>query len=76
MDKMKKILEFNMPDDESGFTMANQGPLYHAVLYRLDQTMRTYLKHGHQFQSIDAAIESIRNELHDQMRNYDCSFIE
>jgi hypothetical protein len=73
---MKNILEFNMPDDESNFKMAYQGPSYHVVLWNLDQTMRNYLKHGHQFESIDAAIESIRNELHDQMREHYCSFTE
>ena len=73
---MKTVLEFNMPEDTNDLKMAQQGPAYHAVLWNLDQIMRAYLKHGHHFESVDAAIESIRNELYNQMREHYCSFTE
>jgi hypothetical protein len=67
---MKKILEFNMPDDEFDFKMANNGVYYHTVLVKLDQTLRNYLKYGHTFETTDKALQSIRDELRVLMEDW------
>lgn len=73
---MKKILEFNMPDDRSEFEMANQGSSYHYVLWELSQILRNHLKYGHKFETADEVLESIQKELHYLMGESHCNFQE
>ena len=37
------------------------------ALEEMDAQLRAYLKHGHKFQSIDEAIEKIRNDLRESL---------
>ena len=67
---MKATLTFNLPDDNSDFLLAQRGKDYYSYLWDLDQDLRSWLKHGHQFKSIDEALERIREELHEQV-NFD-----
>ena len=67
---MKATLTFNLPEDNDEFTLAQRGREYYSYLWDLDQDLRSWLKHGHQFKSVDEALERIREELHAQV-NFD-----
>lgn len=43
---MKAILEFNLPDDEAEFELANKGAKMHYVLWQIDQWLRSNTKHA------------------------------
>ena len=70
---MKAILEFNLPDDEYDFRCANEGEAVRGVLRDLDNWLREKLKYGHDFKSVDAALEAARGELHDSLRGENLS---
>ena len=57
---MKAILEFDLPDDQEEFEIANRAMDYHSALWDIDQHMRTCLKHGHTYKTIEEVMEHIR----------------
>ena len=67
---MRATLTFKLPDDNNDFILAQRGRDYYSYLWDLDQDLRSWLKHGHQFKSVDEALERIREELHAQV-NFD-----
>lgn len=62
---MKAILEFNLPDDESDFQIAGHAMDWALTVWELDQLLRNYLKYGHNFESTQVALETVRNQLFD-----------
>jgi hypothetical protein len=72
--KMKATLEFDLSTEESNFKEAINGTTYLCALTELDERLRGYLKYGHKFKSINEAIEDIRTELRQDMRDRDISF--
>ena len=43
---MKAILEFNLPEDQQDFEMANNAMKFWSVLYELDQDLRAKTKYA------------------------------
>ena len=43
---MKAILEFNLPDDQQEYDLANNGLCFWNVLWELDQDLRTKTKYA------------------------------
>jgi hypothetical protein len=64
---MKAILEFNLPEENSEFLMAQRGGDYFSYLWDLDQQLRSWLKHGNEFKTVNEALEAIREELHNEV---------
>lgn len=64
---MKAILEFNLPEDQRLFEMANQAPDMVAAIGHFEDRLRSYIKYGHEFKSADEALYSIRALLHDEI---------
>lgn len=60
---MKGILEFNLPEEEYEFQIASKANNAHWALRSIDERLRTWLKHGHQFKDADDAVRGIRDEL-------------
>jgi hypothetical protein len=48
---MKAILEYNLPDDEHEYSMALQGASFHSVLWKMDQYLRSKVKHSPEYLS-------------------------
>tara|TARA_R110000868_G_scaffold158316_3_gene386317 strand:+ start:1758 stop:1991 length:234 start_codon:yes stop_codon:yes gene_type:complete len=66
---MKAILEFNLPDDQEYFTLANNGLNFWRVLYDLDQELRAKTKYAPDDLPQDKydAYNEIRDRLHELM---------
>lgn len=74
---MKAILEFNLPEDQRSFEMANQASDMFATIVHFEYRLRSYIKYGHEFKSANEALESIRALLHEEINLrriniYDC----
>ena len=61
----KVIMEFILPDDSNDLKLAQRGNEYFCVIYDTLQEIRRYLKYGHSFQTIDEALETIREKLYE-----------
>jgi len=64
---MKAILEFNLPEDQRKFEMANQAPDMVAAIGHFEDMLRSYIKYGHNFKTANEAIEAIRTLLHEEI---------
>ena len=64
---MKAILEFNLPEEEREYQMANQARDMLCVIGNLEDTLRSYLKYGHTFKTPEEALQSIRTRLHEEL---------
>ncbi len=58
---MKAILQFDLPDEEPGFKMATNAGAYFSALWEIDQKLRSWLKHGNQFDMVEDALQEIRD---------------
>lgn len=64
---MKAILEFNLPEDQKRFEMANQAIDMFSAICRFEDRLRSYHKFGHDFKTADEAIEAIRTLLYEEI---------
>jgi len=66
---MKAILEYNLPDDQSDFTLANNALNFWRVLYELDNELRAKTKYAPDDMTDDDydAYQQIREKLHELM---------
>jgi hypothetical protein len=64
---MKAILEFNLPEDQREFEIANQSKDMLCIIGNLEDTLRSYLKYGHQFKTPEEALQAIRTRLHEEI---------
>ena len=60
---MKTIIEFIHPEDSQDLKLAQRGKDYYCIIFHTLQEIRSYLKYGHQFKSVDEALEKIRETL-------------
>lgn len=73
---MKAILEFNLPEENFQHKAALQGPDLRLVISTLDNTLRGYLKYGHEFKNADDVIETIRKDLHENLEDYNINLYD
>lgn len=64
---MKAILEFNLPEDQREFEIANQSKDMLCIIGNLEDALRSYLKYGHEFKTPEEAFEAIRARLHEEV---------
>ena len=57
------VIKFNLPKEEQDFKLAQRGKDYCCVIFKALQEIRSYLKYGHNFKTIDEALEKIRETL-------------
>jgi hypothetical protein len=62
---MKAKLTFNLPDEESEFQDAINGNAYKAVIWEIDQYLRSELKHAELPEDVYDKVQLIRDELHE-----------
>lgn len=61
---MKVILEFNLPDEQSEYTVASKAISWYSIVWDIDRWLRERLKYGHKFKNADDALEAARDELY------------
>ena len=64
---MKAILEFNLPEDQKQFEIANQSADMYAVICDLAESLRSYRKHGNDFENVNEALDAIHTILYDEL---------
>jgi hypothetical protein len=64
---MKATLEFNLPEDQKQFEIANQSADMFAAICHFEDRLRSYQKYGHEFKTAQEAIEAIRALLHEEI---------
>ena len=72
---MKAILEFNLPDDQQEYELANSGLAFWNVLYELDQELRANTKYAPDDMTDEDydAYQKIRDKLYELMRENNVS---
>ena len=70
---MKAIFEFDLndPDDKTKYDIMNQAIRMQRVLWDITEALRSWEKYGHQFNSADNAVYSIREEFYKILNNYE-----
>ena len=73
---MKAILEFNLPDDQQEFDLANSGLKFWSVLWELDQELRAKTKYAPDDLPQDKydAYQEVRDKLYELMSESNLSF--
>lgn len=73
---MKATLEFNLPDDDQEFILANNALNFWRVLYDLDQELRTKTKYASDDLPQDKydAYQEIRYRIHELMNENNVDF--
>jgi len=67
---MKAILEFDLPDEQEEFDVANNAWKFKSVLSELDSKLRSILKYeqdSHTIEELDFC-QKIRDFMHDEIR--------
>jgi len=69
---MKATLEFNLPDDQQEYDLANSGLAFWHVLWELDQELRANTKYAPDDMTDDDydAYQKIRDKLYELMNDY------
>jgi len=73
---MKAILEFNLPEDNVEYELINNAGKMHSVLWKMDQWLRSNIKHAPDNMSQDTydAYEKCREQLKELMYEENISF--
>ena len=57
------VIKFTLPKEENDLKLAQRGKDYYCIIWDTLQEIRNYLKYGHQFKTIEEALEKIRETL-------------
>jgi phage-related tail protein len=70
---MRATFNFNLydPDDKAQYDVMNQASKMQRMLWEFSQQLRDWEKYGHQFNSADNAVYSIREEFYKMLNNYE-----
>ena len=60
---MEAILKFNLPEDRNEHKLALKGSKYYSCLWEIDQTLRSILKHGHEYKDVEELAQYIRKTI-------------
>ena len=64
---MKATIEFNLPEDEEQFNVANKGMDWALLAWDIDQLLRKKLKYGNLLPNTRAELEEIRDTLNEMV---------
>lgn len=70
---MKTVIEFDLPEDDDVHKLADNASGLYNSLWDLDQQLRSWIRHGHTFESADDALETVRGALRSFMEDNDVS---
>ena len=64
---MKATLEFNLPEDQEEFRLANEGATWGSLVWELDDSLRDAIKHGTKFMGAEVdhdTLQMVREQIH------------
>ena len=65
---MQTVIKFNLPEEKPEFNSAINGSLFQSVLFELaNHHIRGFLKHGHEFKTIEGALEWVREYIYNEV---------
>lgn len=64
---MEAILKFNLPEEEYLHYNAVNGSEYRRALRMLDEKMRSWIKHGHHFKTVEECLEYQREMIREDL---------
>jgi hypothetical protein len=65
---MKAVLSFTLPEEATEYKQALNGGAWEAVVWELSQTIRGFLKYGHDnLKTVDDTLENLREKINDAM---------
>jgi hypothetical protein len=67
---MKIKFEFNLPEDQREYEVAQQANKMQSFLWEFSQQLRAYEKYGHNFTDANNAVSRIREEFYRILDNY------
>ena len=70
---MKATLEFDLPDDNEEYHMANKGSDMYSAMWDFSNYLRSIYKHGNDFKDAEDAVEKIRERFYEELSNEDIS---
>lgn len=75
---MKARLEFNLPDEQNEFTLANNGSNFYCALFEIDNYLRNKIKYECESLSEEElkTYEKIREEVNQIINDYASAFHE
>ena len=59
---MKATLEYSLPEEREEFQIVNKAADYFCALCELDRHLRSCVKYGHQYKSVEDLCEVLRME--------------
>jgi hypothetical protein len=71
---MKAKLTFNLPEEQEEFNDAINGNAFKAVIWELDQWMRSQIKHGDLADDVHEKVQEIRDYLCELMTDNNVSY--
>ena len=60
---MRAILEFDLPSDQEFHKWAVEAPNLVSIITDLDNHCRNALKHGHDYETPDEVLETVRDQI-------------
>lgn len=73
---MKAILQFDLPNENYEYRQAVNAGEWRSVCWDLDVKLRAWLKYGHQFDSADQALETVRRLLNESVQEAGLDLME
>ena len=67
---MKARIEFDLPEESEEHRIYINAQKWYSCLWDMEQRLRSYLKYGHKFNTTNEAIESIRNDLWEDLKDH------
>jgi len=72
---MKAILEYNLPDEQQEYDLANKGSDLSIIIWDLDQWLRNEIKYNNELTDKESdTYNKIRDKLREIMEEHDITF--
>lgn len=70
---MQGVLKFDLPKDDNNYMIAVHAMDFALSCWDMDQFLRTQLKYGNKFETVDDALEKVREQLYKIMNEHNVS---
>jgi hypothetical protein len=64
---MRAVLEFELPEEHTDYMWAVHGEDYWSSLLSVDEKVRGWIKYGHSFDTVEDALEGVREFIRDAL---------
>ena len=66
-DTPQVVMKFTLPRDKEWFEASYYGIDWRAVVEEMDEQIHSWIKHGHNFKSVEEALEAMQDFLQESM---------